>query len=205
MAYTAIHNVQPQPQAAPILHPSPQLVRTVDDDRSFDAHCHCSHPYNLMADIRHRAVHQSHIAILKSLFTPIASALCLLVGQSMIRDADYCASYKLSALGGFLGGHCLLGAVIIFNILLDTRPAPGKRWHRGLTIPAVFVACMASIVAGPLGMTIINIGHRPNGEVLDVMHAGTASAVGAAIIFCVFLTVKIVLYNSDFLQNESKQ
>lgn len=145
-----------------------------------------------LTNIYHRASHQAHIAIAKALFTPIAAMISFVFGHILHRITTHKDEYRAplftSALAGFIGGHCLVGSVVILNIVIDTRPNHGTKWHRDFTSPAVFIICIASVGAGPLGVMITNVKGRLNPDILDPYHAFSATSLGASLI-CLFLLI----------------
>ena len=149
--------------------------------------------------IRRRAVAYGHIAIAKALVTPFSGLGCILMGQllrlSFANSGEqYTSPPYMTALAGLVGGFCLTGSVIFLNILLDITPCSGTRWHKYLTWPYFFIICAASAAAGPLGVLIVNFNRRPNSEILDLIHAVSASGLGAGIVFSCLLLLKCLIY-----------
>lgn len=149
-----------------------------------------------------RATHHAHIAIAKAMVMPFVSVVCMVLGQLLQRGGasskgEYVAPLGLSSLGAFIGGQCLVGCAILLIIILDIAPSHGTRWHRGFTVAFIFIACVSSVGASPLGLLIINIKRRPNEEILDPFHAASASGLGATVILFCLLLAKLILYRES--------
>ncbi|KAF9466474.1 hypothetical protein BDZ94DRAFT_169829 [Collybia nuda] len=152
----------------------------------------------LISHLNYQVKHQAHLAIAKALLAPIAAMICILLGQILQRTAsaskeEYQASLLKSLLAGFVGGQCLVGSVIVLNVVFDTGPTPGKLWHRHVTFTSMFIIFLAAGAAGPLGAKIINAEGDPSTSILDPRHALYSSSLGAGLIFWILLIVKALL------------
>jgi hypothetical protein len=200
MGAYAHYALQPTPQQPMLVTSEGQT--TPDDvhgEERWQARSRCPSCVNtLISNVYHRASHQAHFAIAKALFTPIVAMICIILGQLLQRKGsiakeEYRASFLTSLLAGFIGGQCLVGSVILLNILFDTRPSPGNLWHRHFTFTAMFIMFIAGGASGPLGAKIINVNNDPNSAMLDPRHAFFSSALGAGLLFWVLIIVKAVL------------
>lgn len=193
MGHYGQHAIQPAAQN-PMFISSEVHVNHTDvhiKDRSGCASC----MDRLISGLYYRAKHQAHFAIAKALFTPIVAMICIILGQLLQRKAslskeEYQASMLNSLLAAFVGGHCLVGSVIILNIMLDTQPSPGRLWHRYFTFTSMLILFATGAAAGPLGVKIME---DSNMIVLDPRHAFYSSGLGAGLIFWILVIVKALL------------
>lgn len=177
-------------------YPPPSQWHGLHDQSKTTYDTRCTKFSRVIVDASSRASQQTHLAVAKALMTPVTATICFVLGHALLRNAgnEYRAPLYKSALAGFVGGQCLMGSVVILNVILDMRPISGTRWYRYFTFPAILVVCVACGGAGPLGVMIINSNVRPNTIVLDVFHAFYASASGAALVFWTLMIIKFILY-----------